>query len=309
MSKIVVYTAISNNYDTLKEPPDKFRHEADFVAFLDHIPRAASWQTRKVCSEFTDPCRNAKIHKILPHVFFPDATYSLWIDGSVEFNFTFPIRRLVDEYLKEHDLAVFKHPERHCIYEEAEVCIAQGKDVPAIIQRQMARYRKEHYPSGKGLAECTILLRRHTEKVRQFNEAWYEEIKNNSRRDQLSFDYAAYKTGLKICYFPNSLRQSPDDWFQVQPHAQEATARIEHRLQRRKSWANRLLRFFAILAFAWIPAEMMLIFNNAAWRPDFPVIRHTWPLTFLSLCGCGICQLWRLSLKRKIKVTKSSCRA
>ena len=112
MSKIVVYTAIAGNYDTLKEPPGKLLKEADFVAFCDFIPTTRAWQIQKTCAEFADPARNAKIHKILPHIFFPEATYSLWIDGSVKINRAFPIRQWIEEYLGEHDLAVFKHPAR-----------------------------------------------------------------------------------------------------------------------------------------------------------------------------------------------------
>ena len=34
---------------------------------------------------------------------------------------------------------------------------------------------------------------------------WYEEIKNYSHRDQLSFNYIMWKTGLKIKYINKNL--------------------------------------------------------------------------------------------------------
>lgn len=218
MPNIVVYTAITNNYDTLKEPPIELRNEVDFVAFLGCDQIETSWQIRKAHSEFADPCRNAKIHKILPHIFFPEKTYSLWIDGSVEIKFTFPIEQLIDKYLKEFDLAVFKHRDRRCIYEEADACIRMRKDKRWIIHRQIAKYKNDGYPPNNGLAECTVLLRRHTEKICQFNEAWYQEIKNYSRRDQLSFNYVAHKVGLEFCYFPGFLGHKSNDWFNIQLH-------------------------------------------------------------------------------------------
>lgn len=300
MSKIVVYTAIAGNYDTLKEPPGRLFKEADFVAFCDFTPTATAWQIRKVCAEFADPCRNAKIHKILPHVFFPEATYSLWIDGSVKINRAFPIRRWIEECLGQHDLAVFKHPQRRCLYEEGEACIRLAKDDPATIRNQMALYRDENYPLNNGLVESTIILRRHTEAVRRLNEAWFQEIKSNSRRDQLSFNYVAHQAGFQFCHLPESLRQGPGRWFQVQSHA----AQIEYELRLRKALVNRLLLIFIILAFAWIPAGLFLILADTSLRPVLPVFLHLWPLTAAPLGGTVIFWVWRVWLKRKIRETK-----
>jgi hypothetical protein len=300
MPKIVVYTAIAGKYDTLKEPPGGLLKEVDFVAFCDCTPPATSWEIRKVCTEFSDPCRNAKTHKILPHMFFPEATYSLWIDGSVAINGAFPIKQWIEECLSESDWAIFKHPDRQCIYDEAEACIRLSKDDPAIIQSQMALYRKENYPANNGLVESAVILRRHTEAVRQFNEAWFQEIRNNSRRDQLSFNYVAHKTGLKFRYLPESLRHGPDCYFQFQFHG----AQIEHGLRLRKALANRFLLICVILALAWIPAGLGLILADTKLRPMLPGFLRLWPLAVVPLCGAGIFWIWRVVLKRKIREAK-----
>ena len=325
MSDIVVYTAITNNYDILKEAPIEIQSGVDFVAFLDSDQIATSWQIRKANSEFADPCRNAKRYKILPHIYFPEETYSLWIDGSVQIDFKFPIERLIDEYLKESDLAVFKHPERRCIYEEADACIRQGKDNPEIILRQIAEYRNEGYPPDNGLCECAVLLRRHTEKIRQFNEAWYQEIKNHSRRDQLSFNYVAHKIGLKFCHFPGSLRDRSNNLFHILPHqAEELAKRAEDlrkktedlatkaadlakmaRLQRRRLRVGGFALGFAILAFAWIATGLVLTFGDEELRPAFRIFWQLWPLVFILLCCAGVCWFWRSSLIRRIKELES----
>jgi hypothetical protein len=211
MDNIVVYTAITNSYDTLKSPPD-FNGDAECVAFMDEVQPCNGWQIRPACSDFSDPCRNAKAHKILPHVYFPDKEYSLWIDGSVTIKFTFPISRLIRENLSECDLAVFRHPRRSCIYQEASICSALYKDDPALIGRQVQRYAAEQYPADNGLAECTVLLRRHTSRVIQFSEMWYDEITKYSRRDQLSFNYVAHRLDIPVAYFPGYLDAS--DLFQ-----------------------------------------------------------------------------------------------
>jgi GT2 family glycosyltransferase len=203
---IVVYTAITNDYDAIKEQPLTARN-VDFVAFTESLVESTTWQTRPVHKLFNDPNRNAKIHKILPHVYFPDKEYSLWIDGSVVIDFTFPVSRLIEMYLQDCDLAVFEHPDRHCVYQEANACLVRKLDDPIIINNQVQRYTKEGYPANFGLAECSVLLRRHTDKIKQFNEAWWEEIKNGSKRDQISFNYVANKLNLKYNYFPGDLRR------------------------------------------------------------------------------------------------------
>ena len=73
------------------------------------------------------------------------------------------------------------------------------------------------YPANAGLSECCVLLRRHTDAIKDFNEAWWEEIRRGSRRDQLSFDYVARRCGLKYRYFPGSVEQ-PNSLFRRDHH-------------------------------------------------------------------------------------------
>jgi hypothetical protein len=43
--------------------------------------------------------------------------------------------------------------------------------------------------ANAGLSECCLHLPRHTDAIKEFNEAWWEEICRCSVRDQISFDY------------------------------------------------------------------------------------------------------------------------
>ncbi len=202
---VVVYTAIAGDYDMLKDQPKK---DVDFFAFLEHETNSKTWKFKQVHNEFEDPNRNAKIHKVMPHIFFPDKQYSLWIDGSVKILFPFELDKLIQMYLSDADMALFKHPDRNCIYQEADVCIKRNLDDPDIIKKQIERYSKSKYLGNLGLVEATVILRRHTSEIKIFNEAWWEEIRNGSRRDQISFNYVANKLGIKFNYFPENLRKN-----------------------------------------------------------------------------------------------------
>lgn len=63
------------------------------------------------------------------------------------------------------------------------------------------RYKKEKFPDDNGLIESCLMIRKHNENdsIYLMNK-WYEEIKNYSHRDQLSFNYIMWKTGIKIKY-------------------------------------------------------------------------------------------------------------
>ncbi len=203
MPPVPVVTAILNSRDTLKPQPPV--EDAHLIAFLDAPATCPGWTIRPACSASPDPVRNARNHKVLLHRWLPDATYSLWIDGSILFKPDISLTTLTDLYLKDTDLAVFPHRTRSCIYEESLACIAQQKDDPSLIERQMARLRAEGYPPSNGLAETSVVLRRHTPAMAAFSELWWDEIVRGSRRDQLSFDYAAWKTGLRYTRFPGTL--------------------------------------------------------------------------------------------------------
>ena len=201
INSIVVYTAISNKYDKLKENSNFEKNGLDFVAFLENPIKSKTWEFRQINSSFEEPNRNSKIHKILSHLYFPDKEYSLWMDGSMSIKINFSLEKLIATYLNDCDLAVFKHPRRSCVYEEAKTCMEKKLDDPIIIQNQIKRYMEEGHPCYNGLQECGIILRRHTDQIKEFNENWWEEIKNGSKRDQISFPYVVRKMNLKINYF------------------------------------------------------------------------------------------------------------
>jgi GT2 family glycosyltransferase len=198
----VVYTSITNKYDSLKNHKQK---DIPYVAFLDEYINSKYWNIRSAHKEFSDPNRNAKIHKILSHVYFPDKEFSLWVDGSIKIKFPWSMKSLFETYLSDCDMVVFKHGERDCIYEEAKICCERNLDDINTITKQMERYKRFKVNKNKGLSECSVILRKHNEKVKLFNEIWWEEICQGSRRDQLSFDYSVKKSGVNLKYFPGNL--------------------------------------------------------------------------------------------------------
>lgn len=219
--QISVITSIVGGKDTPVET--QIKGNADWIAFNEVATESKVWEMRPSYDKYDNDRRNSRMPKLMPHQFV-DTEYSIWLDGNCSLLQAPEI--LVNRYLKDHDLAVFKHPNRDCIYDEATKCAVSKLDDPETIIGQVSRYEKEGYAKHKGLCECMLLIRRHTPKVQKFNETWFQEWDTGSVRDQISFMYAVDKVGLRINVIdlpwvlaPNGVDGLRGDFFRIEPHA------------------------------------------------------------------------------------------
>jgi hypothetical protein len=206
--KVVVYTAIIGGYDTLNEPLVK-PAGVDFVCFTDRNMSSDIWEIRKVTPLYEDNTRTARKYKVLPHRWFSDYDVSIWLDGNkiIEGD----ILNYVEQ-LGNYPLALFDHmkcfDKRNCVYQEANAIFKLGqepgkkfKDNPYVIKEQMERYIVDGYPQNNGLAFTCVVVRKHNEPTTiNTMENWWTEIKYGSKRDQLSFNYVAWKNKFNFKY-------------------------------------------------------------------------------------------------------------
>ena len=60
----------------------------------------------------------------------------------------------------------------------------------------MKRYKDEGFPANYGLVQTNVMIRKHNEQYsKDLMEKWWEELKDYSHMDQLSFNYALWKIG------------------------------------------------------------------------------------------------------------------
>lgn len=208
---LTVYTSIIGNYDTLNKPNFKGK----YVVYSDLISQSKGWEVKRALTPFKDPTRNARMYKILPHQFIK-TEWSLWIDGSIDLLVS------PDKILKKYgwsDIVMFNAVEYNCIYIEGEKVIELNKDNAETVNLQLDKYRKEGFPKNYQLTATGCILRHHTKKVEQFNNAWWSELCRHSRRDQLSVDYTAWKLGINFGYFDGNIYDSPE--FILRPHRKD----------------------------------------------------------------------------------------
>lgn len=190
---MIIFTSIIGDKDNLIE--NQNTKDGEFIAFVDTIYPSKTWKMFNSYTKFKSDRRNSRITKIIPHKYFK-TDYSIWIDGNL--SLLKPAQELIDKYLNGFDIAVFKHPNRNCIYKEAVECAKRKLDDPEAIIEQVKSYEDEGFPKDYGMGENMMILRRHTKKVEEFNNAWWTEYCRFSTRDQLSFMYCADKVGLPI---------------------------------------------------------------------------------------------------------------
>lgn len=213
--RLVVYTVLIGHKEALNNPLQLISdHDAtdliiDYRCFTDN-PRFASpiWQPLVLSNPTLPPEKLSRHPKALPHRYFSDYDYSLYIDNTVVF------KRLPQQHDLLHSrLRAFRHPWRKNPLDEADVVVRSGLDEPQIVAQQMLHYRQHtHFAKIDRLTAGTVILRNHHDpQVQQFGEIWWDQILQYSKRDQLSLDLAADLAQLPVEYYPGT--KSDNDLF------------------------------------------------------------------------------------------------
>jgi O-antigen biosynthesis protein len=230
----VVYTAISGDYDSLKQPAAQ-NADCEFVCFTDSDwpARIGAWRVQRFAPDpALHPRMRAKRPKILSHEYFPGGRWrpasfwsrarsydlSIWVDGSIEIGssrFVGDMRAL----LGAGDWAMFRHPDRDCIYEEAELSLTLPKYQGLPIHEQVETYRGL-VPPHAGLYACGVIVRREpvSELLQAAALSWWSENVRWTYQDQLSLPYVIAKhPGSAPVAIDAPLRSNA--WFRIRKHA------------------------------------------------------------------------------------------
>jgi hypothetical protein len=211
-NNIVIYTAIFGDIDNLLEPKFKIPF-CDLICFTDRDDlQSNNWEIRKMPGFYGNPLEDAKAFKIFPHFFLSEYEYSLWVDGRVWLKIE-KFDELIRAVLAKKSWAMMKHEDRDTITEEVKQCIEWGKGNPDDLTRQLAAYTNEGFTDQVPLMVGTIIFRKHLEhEVVRINEAWWAEIRNYSKRDQISFPYVAWKNNFDFSILEWPVRKNKFFW-------------------------------------------------------------------------------------------------
>lgn len=186
----MIYTAIVGDLDNAR---------SDIPVFSDY-------------GHFKEPVLNAKIFKVLAHLFVPGQ--SIWVDGNI-----FPTateQEIFSELPYDCDLGMFRHPMRSRASEEAEELI----DLKVGHAPSIDDWKNHPGGWGFGLFEANVIVRRDSDRVRRFNECWWSLVCRWPWRDQLTVPEALRISGCRVHRFDwSNGHNRSHKFFTYKPHA------------------------------------------------------------------------------------------
>lgn len=247
--KIAVYTAPFGSSVTLM--PQKKFPGVDFICFADKPRNAKGWTEKIVPLPVeNDFRRSSRYYKTHPHIFLKEYDYSIWIDANIILIKSPEL--LIKKEMLNADMLGFDHSQtirdpRNCIYEEYEALInlkdksGSIKDDAEVMKRQIEMIRADGYPANNGLIKSCVLVRKHNEQaVIKLMDNWWRFIKNLSNRDQLSFNYVAWKNNFNIRYLKGDARRN-NEWFYMVAKTDKHLfyTLMKYRLRQKLKWLKK----------------------------------------------------------------------
>ena len=213
MKQAVIYTSVTNDYASLKQP--KKTQPFAMYCYSNTSSTHPDWEIKPIELINDDPIRTARYYKLHPHKLFPDYEWSIWVDGSLLI--TQDLSALLREVEHHGPLGVYGQIKRDCLYQAAANCIDKQRDDPQVINQQINKYRQQGYPAHNGLVASGVLVRRHHQPdVVELMEAWWQELLDHSHRDQLSLDYVCWQQGFNYYRIPRKIGDGR--FFHRKPH-------------------------------------------------------------------------------------------
>lgn len=209
----VAYSVVAGGYDV--PLPPRFRDSRiRRVIFTDRpSPLLIGWERRPLPPQTAgmDPKTANRWCKMHPHLLFPDAAFSVYVDGNIR-----PIASpapLIEEVAEAGAaIGLCRHPLRTDIFAEAEACDRLGKfdaQDRARIDLQLRRYAEEGLPADHGLTGNAVLVRDHRAPgLAEAMTLWWEEFLAGVRRDQISLPWVLHRTGLPALRWDWSYREA-----------------------------------------------------------------------------------------------------
>lgn len=197
--RIVIYTVLFGNYDSVKEPLF-ITPNCDYYIITDQeINNDTIWKKyplnkfKRTIQNFSN-LEKARFFKLHPHLLFPEYRYSMFIDANIRM---VTDMRPVFSQLGANVIAIHNQPGRDCAYQEATEVIVIGKADSTQVIKQMKCYKKEGFPQHYGLFRTCVVVRKHNDLTcKKLMLLWWKDLKKFTKRDQLSFTHALWELNL-----------------------------------------------------------------------------------------------------------------
>jgi hypothetical protein len=213
VTAITVVTAIYGGYDTLKTPPAQ-DIDVEWICVTDdpNLVSDGTWQIRyEPRSPEVGPRLAAKVPKCMPWTYsaavIDDPSRPvIWMDASFLVKNSHSIAGLV-EASDAHKGSVwqFIHPNRDCIFTEADFSAGLPKYVHQPIQLQAMEYKQAGHPEAWGLWATGLIVYRAWSLHVITARSWLIEQLRWTNQDQVSQPYVWHRHGQRPRELPGAL--------------------------------------------------------------------------------------------------------
>jgi len=137
MVSLVIYKCLFGRNEPDNPAPVTDDSSVDLICFTDDLDlRSSVWDVRLVQEDLIDAARRAKKIKHLPHRYLGKYAASMFIDNTIS------LRQKPSVYFdlldnSESSHLAFRHPERDCVYDEADAVLELGYDDPGRVREQI----------------------------------------------------------------------------------------------------------------------------------------------------------------------------
>lgn len=198
-SKQVVYTCITGNYDKLIN--HRYIHpEWSYVCFTDNDKllekkRIGVWEIRRLEKSDLNNILNNRYHKLLPYdIFSNKVERSLYIDANGNILTPYIFNKIQTSKLP---ILVPIHFSTACSYQETEWYKRHYPQYRTEADNLLRLLKQDEFPKLYGMTENNIIFRDHSDvEIQKVMRLWWSILKKFVPRDQLSFSYVLWKSGI-----------------------------------------------------------------------------------------------------------------
>ena len=197
---IIIYTCITNDYD---EFPENNYYDPDirYVCFHDGSidTTVEPWEYIKLDVDIDCPRRLSFYPKANPHLYFPEGTHTIWIDGCYVHT-----KEFIERSVRCFPFTMLRHASKFSYFDEileGFTCAFFSYDDAIELTKKLKEvgYNFRTYGSPLG----TIVWRTMSPEMNKFNELWYKWSLIGCNRDQISYDAALKFSGLVPSVYEN----------------------------------------------------------------------------------------------------------
>ena len=199
--RIVVYMAPFGGYDQVREPwivPDNIDYR---LVTTDVVPGTSAWKHVDPSDVMPpevagDPVLANRWCKMHPHLLFPQHQTSIYLDSN--FLVASDLTALAAG-LGAYPVAMFRHKQRTCVYDEIRACIVKGKAPREDLEAHERLLRDHGVPQNRGFLEAPVIVRNHADqRCVDLMDAWWSAfLAGPSRRDQIALADALWQLGVE----------------------------------------------------------------------------------------------------------------